>query len=361
MVTRGDMRHELEPQQVPDEERKPTSPEQEPGRQAIASAVGNRAFARAVAARAVRPATLARDLEVPPAPVTLNAPAEREQDAPFPEEDKQRARLTLIAPLRAAGAQLSAGPKANIPSVLRHLRTIRAAAAGVKWPQARRDEAFAAFDAEDFDAVRTMLDSLKLGDRQAVTQTRKRWASAAGELKQAVAAIHKAEPDQTKHPDEQPRAGASQDVNAIAALRGQVEATSKDLAEAPRTQEGFAQIEDTAVGVLAMFDTITPPDDQGFVSQAKDTFKDGIATLAPLALGKEEAIKAAQEKLVALANRFAGIVGDEAPAPDQPDDEPDPSAQHQNLEPAPSPHPLPPPPPPPVPGTDKTPAGAGAH
>jgi hypothetical protein len=355
----GTVRHEVE--QSRPAETEPVRPQAEPATQvALASAVGNRALARAIATRPAPRRQLARDLEVLPIPVTLNAPAEREQDAPFPEEDKNRARAIVIAPLRAAAAQLGGGTKANIPSVLRHLRTIRAAVAGVKWPEPRREEALQALDAEDFEVVRTVLDSMKLGDRQAVLAARRHWARAVSELKQAVNTIHKAEPDQKKHPDEQPRAGESEDVNAIASIRGQVEATSKDLTEAPRTQEGFAQVEATADVVLAMFDTVKPPDDQGLVAQAKDSFKEGMATLAPLALGKEETIKGAQEKLTALANRYAGIVGDEAPAPDAPDDEPDPSKdpqQHHDVAPPP-PNQLPPPPPPPI--QDKKPAGAGA-
>jgi hypothetical protein len=50
---------------------------------------------------------LSRDPDVPP-PKASDATAEREKDA-FPEADKERARATVVAPLRAAATQLGKG------------------------------------------------------------------------------------------------------------------------------------------------------------------------------------------------------------------------------------------------------------
>src|SRR4029079_11566413 len=130
--------------------------------------------------------------------------------------------------------QLGAGEKADVPSVIRHLRPMRAAAAGVKWPDGVRDEVFSIVDGLTVD--RTLLESLKLSDRQAVVATRKHWADARRELAAVRKAINAAEPNPAKDPDAKPREGSNRDVNAIIALSAQVDATTTDLIKAPRTQ-----------------------------------------------------------------------------------------------------------------------------
>ena len=55
---------------------------------------------------------LSRDPEVPPAPKASDATAEREKDA-FPEADKERARATVVAPLRACGDTIGNGRKSR--------------------------------------------------------------------------------------------------------------------------------------------------------------------------------------------------------------------------------------------------------
>ena len=210
---------------------------------------------------------------------------------------------------------------------------------------------------EDLQAAQMELESLKLDSRQNVTKIRQLWASSRKTLTQANTAIQKAGPDK-KHPDREQRADSPQDGMAINALSSQIFATSQDLAQAPRTQEGFAAVEETALGVFEQFETINPPEAVGEMKTAKEQFKEGVAVLAPLALGKEEALKQAAGLLTEMANKLAALVGDEAPAPEEKDNEPDPSAQPDHADPAPSPHPLPPPPPPPK--ADKAPAGAAA-
>ena len=298
---------------------------------------------------------LSRDVEVPPAPLTFNAPAVREKDA-FPEEDKQRARTTVVAPLRAAAAQLGKGEKSDVPSVIRHLRPLRAAAAGVKWPENVGNEVNGIMDGISLD--RTLLESLKMNDRQAIAAAHKNWAEARRELTAVRNAIRAAEPDPKKNPDAQPREGSNRDTNAVLALSAQIEATMTDLIKAPRTQEGFKTVFDTAGGLAAMFDTIKVEEDPSGVDAAKDSFMRGVANIMPLALGKEESLKQVQADLNAAANQIAAFVGDEPPAPDpgepgKDDDEKPPPPQNSgtNPTPAPSPNPLPPPPPPPLPGT----------
>jgi hypothetical protein len=308
------------------------------------------------AASANSASVLSRDVEVPPAPLTFNAPAEKEKDA-FPEPDKERARAMVIGPLRAAAAQLGKGEKADVPSVIRHLRPMRAAAAGVKWPDSVRDEVMSILDGISID--RTLLESLKLSDRQAVVAARKNWADARRELAAVRKAINAAEPDPKKNPDATPREGSNRDVNAVLALSGQIEATTTDLIKAPRTQEGFKTVLETAAGLLAMFDTVKPEEDANGVARAKENFTLGLANIAPLALGKEESLKQVQKDLNDAADRLAGFVGDAAPAPDtgEPgkDDQENQAPPDPKADPAPSPNPLPPPPPPP-PG-----AGSGSR
>jgi len=292
---------------------------------------------------------LSRDPDVPP-PKASDATAEREKDA-FPEADKERARATVVAPLRAAATQLGKGEKADVASVIRHLRPMRAAAAGVKWPDSVREEVLSILDGVSID--RTVLESLKLSDRQAVVAARKHWADARRELAAVRKAINAAEPNPAKNPDATPREGSNRDVNAVLALSLQIDATTTDLIKAPRTQEGFNTVVETAGGMLAMFDTIKPEEDPSGVARAKESFTLGIANIAPLALGKEESLKQVVKDLNMAADRISGLVGDSPPAPEtgepgKDEDEKQAPPPDPKADPAPSPNPLPPPPPPPV-------------
>jgi len=289
---------------------------------------------------------MSRDVEVPPAPLTFNAAAEREKEA-FAETDKERARLMLIAPLRAAAGQLAAGVKADVPSVIRHLRIMRVAAGGVKWPESVRDEVFSMLD--ELTAERTVLESLKMSDRQAIAAARVHWTAARRDLAAARKAIKDAQPDPAKSPDASPRDGATEDTNAVIALGAQVDATTQDLIKAPRTQEGFQGVAAIAGDVLAQFDAVKPPEGVNQLSSAKQEFTLGLANIAPLALGKEETLKQAKESLQRKADRLAEIVGDAPPAPEAGEPGKDDQENNPPLEfaPAPSPNPLPPPPPPP--------------
>jgi hypothetical protein len=324
---------------------------------ALASVVGNRAMSMAVAAQRGRGGRerISRDVDVPPAPVTLNAPAEREKDA-FQEEDKERARKTVIAPLRAGAEQLGAGTKANMGSVIRHVEPVKNAIIGVKWqPQELLSQAMAAV--AELPADVEALKALKLSDRQAITKTKGHWAAARKQLQSASKEIQKASGPDKKHPDREFREDSPQDLAAITALSAQILATSKDLSEAPRTQDGYMAVEKTAASVLEQFETIQPPDDGGFVKGAKLEMEQGMMDIAPLALGKEDAIKAVAGDLTRMANEIAQLVGDE-PAEDQKeDDEPDPSKDNTPpTDVAPNPNPLPPPPVPKGGADKKTPA-----
>jgi len=243
---------------------------------------------------------------------------------------------------------LGKGEKADVASVIRHLRPMRAAAAGVKWPDSVRDEVLSILDGVSID--RTVLEILKLSDRQAVVAARKHWADARRELAAVRKAINAAEPNPAKNPDATPREGSNRDVNAVLALSLQIDATTTDLIKAPRTQEGFNTVVETAGGMLAMFDTIKPEEDPSGVARAKESFTLGIANIAPLALGKDESLKQVVKDLNMAADRISGIVGDSPPAPEtgEPgkDDEEKQAPPDPKADPAPSPNPLPPPPPP---------------
>ena len=290
------------------------------------------------------PLTLARDFELPLVPKAQNAPAEREKDA-FPEADKQRARATVIAPLRAAATQLGAGEKADVASVLRHLRPMRAATSGVKWPEGVLPDVQASLDELDGDKI--LLESIKLSSGEAVFRARRHWADARRELAIAKATLRKAR-DVPKAPDAQEREGLSQDVNAVIALSAQIDATTQDLVKAPKTPEGFQSVKDAGGNtVLPQFDTIKPPEAAVNLERAKAAFIGGLATIVPLADGKNATLNAVQLDLTRIADRLAGLVGDAAPAPDVApgDDDKEPTLEPRG--PAPSVSPLPPPPPPP--------------
>jgi len=295
------------------------------------------------------PLTLSRQFEVPAKVPKLDAPAEREQEK-FAETDKERARATVIAPLRAAAARLGAEEKADVVSVLRHLRPMRAAAAGVKWPESALPEVAKLMD--DLDSYRTLLDSIKLSDRQAVGAARRHWLEARRELAAARKALNAARPDSKKTPDAQEREGLSNDINAIAALSAQIDATIQDLIKAPRNQEGFKAVDETATQLLHQIATVQPPEAQLEMARVMSSVSDGIATITPLVLGKEETLKTAQKGLTEIADRLAALVGDTAPATDK-DPGKDDEEENQPHTPAPSPNPLPPPPPPPLPPSPK--------
>jgi hypothetical protein len=331
---------------------------------ALASAVGNRAMAMAVASQRGSAGTrrLSRDGD-PPGPGGDTAPGEPAKDE-FKDADKDRARKMVIAPLRAAAAQLETGPKANFSSISRHLRPVQPAVMGVNWQPA--DVQIQAFNAvEELPAIIDLLDSLKLSDRQVIQKTKQHWAAAKRDLRNAEQFMQKQNIPDAKHPDRLPRDGFLQDYAAVTALEEQVDATIKDLAQAPRTQEGYKAVEDTAAGIADQFSTVNPIDDAGNVLGAKGNFIEGIGQLAPLALGKEDAIKGAKGDLIRMADNLAQLVGDEPAESPKEDPDPDPSANPSPPTPAPQgPNPLPPPPAPGgsnKPATPAAPAPAGAR
>jgi hypothetical protein len=313
----------------------------------LASAVGNRALSAVITTAPVSrlprsvamPAgirVLARDTPKAPAPVKPDDPPK----VNFPEADKERARKMVVAPLRAVAEKLAAGEKADIGWVLRHLKPIPAAMDGVNWPD-DVNTIKAAYEAlDDFDLVLTALKSMKLDHRHVVTAAVHRWHGARKLLqdtKKEIQAAKKAS-ERAKEPA---REGAEADVSALTALQEEIDAVCQDLVKAPHSQEGVKDVAETAGAMLDQFDTIQPNEAAGVVEQAKGEFEHGLATLVPLAEGKEEAIKHMQGTIVEMADRLAAVLGDAPPAgdPSVPDD--DPPVQ------VPAPGSLPPPKPPP--------------
>ena len=346
----------------------------------LASLVGNRAFAQVISRRALgtqaalpsdnqaswtREAALARSLRRlnSGAPVTVSRQGdEEEQPTPLDDGQKQRMRAMCIAPIRSAAGRLGAGEKADVRSVIRHLRPVQSALRGFAAKGQARQKIMSS--AEELGVDITVLDSLSLSDRQAIYLARTAWQTA----RRQVAATRA----QLKAPKDAP----PNDVRAIEegrahldALSQQIAATIQDLVEAPRTQEGFKQVMDTAGQLIEQFDSFKSPDGEvppSFV-QARATMFEGIARIAPLALGKEAALNEVKASLGRVANELAGLADDEVqgePEPEQhdpvkgpdpgepgkaPDDQivPPPNKPEYAPPPAPSPNPLPPPPPPP--------------
>ncbi len=359
----------------------------------LASIVGNRAFGQVIARQAAPPdgrpdgkalrpdatSMLARSM---PELRSRTASAVARQPAPVkveigqaileePEEpglnDSQKGRMTAmcVVPIRSAAGKLAAGEKADVRSVVRHLRPVQSALKAFDAKGPTRQTILSA--AEEVSVDTTVLDSLNLSDKQAISLARAAWQTA----RRQIAA--------TKAQLKAPKLSPPNDIRAIEegrahldALSQQVAATIQDLVEAPRTQEGFKQVMDTAGQLIEQFDSFGPVADQpvpaSFVAARKAMF-DGIARIAPLALGKAAAVKEVQAGLSRVANELAGLSGAEVekepePEPHDPVKGPDPGEPGKEPEdavpppgPAPSPNPLPPPPPPPPePGT-----GAGSR
>jgi hypothetical protein len=305
-------------------------PEPEGRERESASAIGNRALSNLITTGSVRrtargierssaPRVIARD---PPkqAPTKPDPPAKK---VDFPEADKERARKMVIGPLRAAAEKLGVGEKADIAWVLRHLKPIPTAMDGVNWPDDPATMKAASDALEDFDNLLTVLKSMKLDHRHAVSGALHRWHSAKRSLEEAKNAVE-AGVKETDHRKEPPRSGAVSDINALSALEQEIDAVCEDLAKAPHSQEGMKDVAKTAGDLLGQFDTVQPGEAGGVVEHAKAEFESGLATIIPLAEGKAETIKQAQKMIVEMANKLAAVLGDAPPAgdPSAPDDDP---------------------------------------
>jgi hypothetical protein len=304
--------------------------EPESGERESAPAIGNRVLSNLITTGSVRRTphgierssaalVIARD-PPKPAPAKPDPPAKK---VDFPETDKERARKMVVAPLRAAAEKLGAGEKADIAWVLRHLKPIPTAMDGVNWPD---DVATfkAAYDAlEDFDNLLTMLKSMKLDHRQAVSGAVHKWHSAKRSFEEAKNEV-KAGVKESEHRKEPPRPGAESDINALSALEQEIDAVCQDIVKAPHSQEGMMDVAKTAGDLLGQFDTVQPGEAGGALDHAKAEFETGLATIIPLAEGKAEAIKQAQKLIVEMANKVAAVLGDAPPAgdPSAPDDDP---------------------------------------
>jgi hypothetical protein len=313
---------------------------------ALASALGNRALAGVIAGR-----TLSRDDA--PTPAATDTASEPGKEA-LSAEDKTRARVMIIGPLRAAAEQLHAGPKANMGSIVRHLEPVEMAVFGIKWPLDMQAGAFEPM--QDLSSYVEMLRDLKLSDRQRITKIRTHWSTARKYLQAATQAIYKLNVPDKKHPERVPSDRAAPDMGTVQSLEGQLDATANDLAEAPRTKEGYEAVELTASGILEMFDSIEVKEVSDMVVQARHEFMSGMTELEVLADGKEEAIKDAAMQISLIADEYTVFLGDHPAEPPKADDEADPSAD-----------PTPPAPSagaavePPKPAAPHTPEPAGAH
>lgn len=294
--------------------------EPETGTRMIASAIGNRALSNLITTGAVATRAIARDPK-PPGPVKPAPPAVKKVN--FPDADKERARTMVVAPLRAVAEKLAVGEKADIAWVLRHLKPIPTAVDGVKWPD-DMDTINAAYAAvEDFDDLLTVLKSMKLDHRHAVRAAVHAWHASKRLLEETQHEI-RAGIKASERAKEPPRDGAESDINALTALEQEIDAVCEDLVKAPHSQEGMHDVEKTAGGMLAQFDTIQPGEAGGIVEQAKTKFVHGFATIVPLAEGKAETITLARKAVVEMANKLAAILGDAPPAgdPSAADDDP---------------------------------------
>jgi hypothetical protein len=321
--------------------------EPETGTRLLASAIGNRALSNLITTGSVAARAIARDPK-PPGPVKPDPPAVKKVN--FPEADKERARLMVVAPLRAVAEKLAVGEKADIAWVLRHLKPIPNAMDGVNWPDdvGTVGAAYAALD--DFDSLLTVLKSMKLDHRHAVRAAVHSWHASKRLLedtKHEIRAGIKAS-EQAKEP---PRDGAVSDINALTALEQEIDAVCEDLVKAPHSQEGMHDVEKTAGDMLAQFDTIQPGEAGGIVEQAKSQFVHGFATIIPLAEGKAETIKLAHKAVVDMANKLAAVLGDAPPAgdPSAADDDPPVQVPPPGATPTKPSGGTPPPPPPPSP------------
>ena len=230
-------------------------------------------------------------------------------------------RAMCVDPVRSAAGKLAAGEKADVRSVIRHLRPVVTALNGFSAKGATRATIQSATERLSFDI--TGLDSVALNDKQAIFLARTAWQAA----RRQVAA--------TRRQLKAPAGAAPEDVSSIEegrahldALSQQIAATIQDLVQGPRTPEGFKEVGETAVQVVDQFDSFTlegdvPPSFRA----AKAKMMEGIARLAPLALGKEEVLKEIKDSLSGIANDLAGISDGEVEAEPEPEESDEPAEE----------------------------------
>jgi hypothetical protein len=304
--------------------------ESESSKRESAPAIGNRALSNLITNGSVRriphgverssaKLVIARD-PPKPTPASPDPPAKK---VDFPEADKERARKMVIGPLRAAAEKLGVGEKADIAWVLRHLKPIPTAMDGINWPDDAATFKAAYGALEDFDNIVTVLKSMKLDHRHAVTGALHNWHTARRSLEEAKNAV-KAGVKESEHRKEAPRSGAEADIKALSALEQEIDAVCQDIVQAPHSQEGMMGVAKAAGDLLGQFDTVQPGEAGGVLDHAKAEFETGLATIIPLAEGKADAIKETQKMIVEMANKLAAVLGDAPPAgdPSAPDDDP---------------------------------------
>ena len=321
------------------------------------AAAGNRSLARAVAA-----GTVPRGLVAPTgrvalarAPTITPAPRMVATQRELSENDKNRLRSMVVSRLRGAVVQLREPKKSDIPRIARHLKPLPSIVAGF----AADGEAGATLDrvAGEVGLTVQALDSSAGAMKPAIFRAVARWQSAQRHLGAArshiqgdLAALNRQKPGQAD-PEGVDREQMIQDMTHLKAMQAQVGAAIKDLAEAPRNQEGLAEALELNVGILEELATLTEMKPAGAASRAEAAeadFEAGVAVLAPHSMARDDFLREARQSLQRAANDIAALVGESSeevepdPDPDTPVVDPTPPP-----DPAPSPNPLPPPPPPP--------------
>ncbi|MGE3139855.1 MAG: hypothetical protein AB7O53_10370, partial [Thermoleophilia bacterium] len=311
----------------------------------VAAAVGNRSLARAVATGSVPRGVIARAPTVTPAPLTIA------MDRELSEGDKARLRTMAVARLRGAVTDLQSPKKSDIPRIARHLKPLPAIIGG-----------FAA-DGETGATLQRVASNVSLAVqaissaagtmKPAIFRAVAKWQSAQRHLGAARSAIQgemnvlnrkkPAEPD----PEGTDREGMIQDMAHLKGQQSQIGNAVKDLAAAPRNQEGLAEVLELNAANLDELDTLAdvkPAKAATHVEAAKAEFESGIAFLAPFAMDQKDFLREMRQELARAANELATLAGDatEEVEPDPDTDTPtvDPTPP---PDPAPSPNPLPPP------------------
>jgi hypothetical protein len=332
--------HDSEREHTDDEETRERAARPAPpgrGLEQFVSHVGNRAFGE----------LRSRGVVVNSAGVPRIARQDEEEEDPGLDES-QKARLTAMAigPIRGAAARLGTGERSEVRSVIRHLTPVQ----GVLNAFVARGETKQTLTtaSEEVAGVVTVLRSLDLTHRQVIFLTRSDWQTAKRHLAATRAELRRAAHPprgQTPLPPDDVR-DLEEGQAHIQALSQQIDATLRDLLEAPKTQEGFQRVVDTGVQVLDQFESFTVEGGQipASFTRAKTAFRDGLLRMMPIVMGREEAVREAQSSLQSTANNLAALSGAEVIEP--PEEEP---AEAPPPEPAPSPNPLPPPQPVPTP------------
>lgn len=329
----------------------------------LAAAVGNRSMARAVAAGTAPRAMIAPDgrMVVARAPTVTPAPSAviARDDRKLTDNDKARLRTMVVARLRGAVGQLADPKKADMPRIARHLKPVEATLNGF----AAGGEAGGTISsaAEEVRSVALAVESAGGGMKPAIFRAVSRWQAAQRQMGAARSAIQgeliKAERAKKKaasdpDPEGPDREQWLQDISHIKALQTQTGNAVKDLVEAPRNEEGLLAVLETNVAVLDELDALGSLDIEpanALLDAARQAFTDGVATLTPFALKRDDFLREMRQTLQNAANTIATLVGDatEEVEPD-PDADPTPAPPPVPPDPAPSPNPLPPPPPPPT-------------